>query len=403
MCAASYAGITQQNKGCSLNVNRNQLQNSYSLYPTTGNAQLDQIINLDMFALYDLFDVKANIYMYKDDNGPNARALPIVSDQRFPDGTVIFGINLMGDEFRKSATGLGFAIPGIIAHEMGHILQFNKKSNMPVMQMELQADFLAGYYLSVRTDLMRNKGIPVYTFAPEAFKSFFEKGGYDFNNPSHHGTPEQRLAAVTAGHNCNFRDIDEIFDASKKYVQKYINNSPGSSGSPFYPGNSNSNSTNVTMLQKLIDVFKNERFNEIEGAQIVGEEPESDETKQMFGDCNNYNSKLIFTDAVETRISSCQGGISKSSDQVTKTYYSTIVDIFNTDDDLAMKKFDEWTKTIIKATGSLDFREKKEDGKYDNTTSRNWRVTTSSKTVKIMLDYEKSTTHNLSSVKLTIY
>jgi hypothetical protein len=32
-----------------------------------------------------------------------------------------------------------------------------------------------------------------------AFRSVFEKGDYAFNEPDHHGTPAQRLAAATAG------------------------------------------------------------------------------------------------------------------------------------------------------------------------------------------------------------
>lgn len=398
----SYVSVAQQNSGCSLSINSSQLQNSFNLSYTTGIAQLDQIISLDMFTLYDLYGVKANLFLFLNNDSHNAFANPSVSDSRFPNGTVLFGADLMRDEFRNSTTRQGFAIPAILAHEMGHILQMNKNCALSTMQKELQADFLAGYYLSVRSDLMKDKGIPVYTFAPEAFKSFFNKGDYEFNSPEHHGTPEQRLAAVIAGYNCDLTDIDEIYDAGKKYVQKYNNNTAGGNENSFYSKNDNSKSDNITTLNKLIDIFKKGDFSEIEGTQIMDEEPASDQHKKLVGDCKNYNSKIAFTDAVETRISSCIGGMMKSPDQITTTYFSQIVDDFNTNQDLATKKFDEWTKTIIKATGSLDFVEKKKEGNDQNMTSRKWKIAASTKIINVILYYEESPTHNLSSVRLTV-
>ena len=34
---------------------------------------------------------------------------------------------------------------------------------------------------------------------PQALRSFFSKGDYSFNSPTHHGTPDERLHAVQAG------------------------------------------------------------------------------------------------------------------------------------------------------------------------------------------------------------
>lgn len=238
--------FSQIQGGCTLsnlNSNNGNTQRELRLSTTTGNANLDQVINLDMYSLYDLFDVRANIYMYSDNEGPNAMASPSVSDIRFPNGTVLLGSNLLIKEFENSQTKLLFSIPAILAHEMGHILQFKLGSQLSVTQKELQADFLAGYYLRVRSSR-----IPAATLPEEAFKSFFDKGDYEFNNPNHHGTKEQRLAAIKAGYKCNAMDLDELYETSKVYATNAL------FGLALGEGNENELITfNQSGIQQIVD------------------------------------------------------------------------------------------------------------------------------------------------------
>ncbi|MBN8785661.1 MAG: hypothetical protein J0I84_01070 [Terrimonas sp.] len=393
--------MAQQN-GCSLNINFNQLQTSFNLSPTTRNAELDQMINLDMFALYDLFGVKANVFMFQDNGGPDARALPIISDTRLPDGTILLGANLLIDEFRNSATGLGFAISGVIAHEMAHILQFSKNCRLPVMQMELQADFLAGYYLSVRSDIMRGKGLPVFTFAPEAFRTFFSKGDYNFNSPQHHGTREQRLAAIVAGYNCDLTDIDEVYEAAKEFVTQpgvgYINNKNDTNRL----NNSDAKTSNISILKKIITLFQEGKFNSIIGSQIKDEEPFTEREGSIVGDCKSYYSKLVFSEVAQTKISICIGGTISENSNPRISYDCDVVGIFNDDEKLSYRKFQEWTE-IINAATNLEHTERTSEYKRSTTITRSWRAIGSGKPIIIRLSLRKSKTMQESTVSISVY
>ncbi|WP_135289696.1 hypothetical protein [Pseudomonas kairouanensis] len=126
-------------------------------------------------------------------------------------GTILLGWHLLNSEYQKSpATWEGAAIL-IHAHEFGHIAQFNYFGAMPVTLMELQADALAGCVMAHRfiMDSMSNMSLTYVQsmhraqqkmgdFA-HASNSVFSMGGYDFNDPNFHGTPQQRLLAFRFG------------------------------------------------------------------------------------------------------------------------------------------------------------------------------------------------------------
>ena len=59
--------------------------------------------------------------------------------------------------------------------------------------VELHADFLLGYYLGVR----KRQEPSVRLWA--SGQSLFEIGDYKFNDPRHHGTPRERIAAAETG------------------------------------------------------------------------------------------------------------------------------------------------------------------------------------------------------------
>ena len=61
-------------------------------------------------------------------------------------------------------------------------------------QMEIVADFLAGWYMARRASAYPTDAI-------QGMRSLYRKGDYLFNNPQHHGTPSQRAAAFVAGTN----------------------------------------------------------------------------------------------------------------------------------------------------------------------------------------------------------
>jgi hypothetical protein len=70
-------------------------------------------------------------------------------------------------------------------------------------RIELHADFVAGFYFG--RDGTRSKQI-VETFA----RSLFSQGDYAFNVPTHHGTPQQRVAAMQKGYELGLSTIKAV-------------------------------------------------------------------------------------------------------------------------------------------------------------------------------------------------
>jgi hypothetical protein len=132
--------------------------------------------------------IPATPLILNDCNGPNAFSLP--------DGHILYGINL----FQLLATAYGedpAPLSGVLAHEWGHQVQFAgdwMTSNEPTAEpIELEADAFSGYYMALGPDNYPWTSISNY------FSAVSSEGDYDFNNPSHHGTPAQRLAAAQLG------------------------------------------------------------------------------------------------------------------------------------------------------------------------------------------------------------
>jgi hypothetical protein len=147
-----------------------------------------------------------------DADGPNAFATPQVMFRNGPDGTVIFGLRLTATELQRDG-GVGMALPAIMAHEFAHIRQFRdgRLDAFDTVVRELQADFLAGWYMKLRGHLMPTDISP-------SLRAFFERGDFEFNSEQHHGTPEQRLQAVVAGAQSRATTITEAFEEALGHV-----------------------------------------------------------------------------------------------------------------------------------------------------------------------------------------
>jgi uncharacterized protein len=88
------------------------------------------------------------------------------------------------------------ALAYIVAHEYSHAVQTKTrldKSNT-TLKNELQADCLAGFYMGV---------IPNVEFDAEDIQQIasqaYDIGEFEFNSEQHHGTPDERKAAVLKG------------------------------------------------------------------------------------------------------------------------------------------------------------------------------------------------------------
>lgn len=175
--------------------------------------------------LDDAFRVEYNViatttglwpsFAFFEDEQPNAFASPIDIFQSSSHGAVLFGINLIRETRRKAGDT---SLVGIMAHEWGHICQFQKGIiGVGGKGPELHADFLAGWYLGCK---YRNGK---FDLQPQAFaQSLFELGDFNFNDRSHHGMPYERVDAMVRGFNFALYNpiagIDQAFIAGRNAV-----------------------------------------------------------------------------------------------------------------------------------------------------------------------------------------
>lgn len=182
------------------------------IYKTTGNSALDAMLNAEAGLLLSVFDVNPNMFLIDDcrGSGGNAYASPehTVAGAY---GTVYLGVCLIRDELWSMDKG-GPAVAGIMAHEFAHILQIKKGSSLSSKYRELHADFLAGYYLGKKNYIQ-----PQYVagFA----QSLYEKGDYNFRDPNHHGTPEERVIAMFAGFESAYRSASSAYRVGDEFVR----------------------------------------------------------------------------------------------------------------------------------------------------------------------------------------
>jgi hypothetical protein len=205
-----YATTNDLPKYCSLQGGLSA--NGIKLLSTSGNSDIDRSINLELIHLAQSFNVLPGFGFFDDSHGKNAFAMPdtVIANTQ---GTLVFGKYLLAEELASSTWG-GLAVAGIMAHEFGHVYQFqsqlyqvlNKAQNTHKLS-ELHADYLAGYYLGLKR--LRTGEIDIKAF----LDSLYIKGDTDFNNPSHHGTPLERKDAMLAGYKIgltNNTDINQV-------------------------------------------------------------------------------------------------------------------------------------------------------------------------------------------------
>lgn len=132
--------------------------------------------------------VPATVYAFNECSPQNKNAMS------FPGGTIVFGQYLAYDLLTQFGSALPIA--GVLAHEWGHQVQFDygwqNRSASTARPTELEADAFSGYYMGLAKQFAWSQ-INSYFAAVASF------GDYNFNDPQHHGTPQERLAAARLG------------------------------------------------------------------------------------------------------------------------------------------------------------------------------------------------------------
>jgi len=154
-----------------------------------GNSNVDAVFSAEINTQEQFWNgIPANVHPWNDCSGPNAISLP--------SGDILYGVNLF-QQLVATYGGDAAPISGVLAHEWGHQIQFaygwfaNGQFSTP--PIELEADAFSGFYMALAESYS-------WGSIDNYFSAVASKGDYDFNSPSHHGTPQERLAAAQLGY-----------------------------------------------------------------------------------------------------------------------------------------------------------------------------------------------------------
>ncbi len=168
------------------------------IIPRSGDRAFDQALAHTLAKISQVFGVVPGFGYYDDYDAMNAYASATVRMNR-ADGTVLFGNRMLQRE-RAQREAPEVAVAAICAHEFGHIVQFKTglydrliAGQPTVKRAELHADFLAGYFAGVRKK--EKPDFPAAVFAVTQY----HLGDTLTTERIHHGTPEERGAAIVAG------------------------------------------------------------------------------------------------------------------------------------------------------------------------------------------------------------
>ncbi len=166
-----------------------------------GNSALDAKFSAEFARAKSLFSLSPLAVFLDDAGHPNAYAVPPqMTGTR--DGGLFFGVQLTRDvvkAFRQAYSNYPAAgeagLMAIMAHEMGHLVQYQLGLRASVQKyQELHADFISGWYMA-----WRQANIWGFDIVTEAAVQMAKVGDFDFHNPDHHGTPQERITAFSAG------------------------------------------------------------------------------------------------------------------------------------------------------------------------------------------------------------
>ena len=181
------------------------------LITSTGNRDFDYALARTLSRLTDVFGVLPGFCYYDDYDGENAKATPETKMRR-ADGTVLYGkrylVTCMALPESPEAV-----VSATCAHEFGHIVQYKYKlqarlnrGQPNVKRLELHADFFAGYFAGTRK--LEKPDYPAAVFATNRYA----RGDF-VTDTTHHGTPQERAAAVVRGFETSYRERRNFTDA----------------------------------------------------------------------------------------------------------------------------------------------------------------------------------------------
>lgn len=183
------------------------------MIPHSSDRAFDFALAQTLARLSKTFDVLPSFAYFDDFDQPNAYATPARRQNGGPDGTVLFGKRMLQNLLQRPEHP-DVAVAAVCAHEFAHILQFKRRLDRPlqppgasVRRVELQADFFAGYFAGLRK--RERPDFPAAVFATTKHSL----GDDHIHASEHHGTPDERAAAITQGFERGFRGIHNLSEA----------------------------------------------------------------------------------------------------------------------------------------------------------------------------------------------
>jgi hypothetical protein len=198
-------------------------RDSETLIPRSNDRVFDRALAETLSMLVDAFNVLPGFSYYDDSDAENACATPskLVGNDR--NGTVLFGLSFLA-ELRSLNESPEIAVACVCAHEFGHIVQFERnihdrilEGEPTVKRVELHADYMAGYFAGLRK--LQRPTFPADVFAATQYKF----GDNHFTSQQHHGTHEERGAAVVRGFHASHDQQLSLSDAIQDGMN-YVSN-----------------------------------------------------------------------------------------------------------------------------------------------------------------------------------
>ena len=182
------------------------------MIPQSGDRDFDFALAQTLAKISNALDVVPGFAYYDDYDARNAYATD-VRRSNGADGTVLFGRRLLS-RCMSGPDNPEIGVACICAHEFGHILQYKRGLDQlvgagqpTVKRVELQADFFAGYCAGLRK--REKPSFPAAVFAVTQYGM----GDNMIHDPDHHGTPDERAAAIVRGFEVAFQERRSLADA----------------------------------------------------------------------------------------------------------------------------------------------------------------------------------------------
>jgi uncharacterized protein (DUF2164 family) len=170
----------------------------------TRDAALDSDIEDEMTTLNSLFGVQVAIY-FPNDGLKSAYFTHEKHDKllkrddvppemyEYITGSIFIGMGLLDDEYHNY--GSLMSVPGILAHEYAHAMQYQNKFPYPKsLRSEQHADFMTGWYIAYRCQCrVQDPRVALDSIARKGDRTGYFDSGI-------HGTSEQRASAFMAGY-----------------------------------------------------------------------------------------------------------------------------------------------------------------------------------------------------------